>query len=102
MPKKLRYFILDNHVYDQLYQGNENKVMKDSSIPWNESSLIGGYWGEFIPDSSYHYDELLDKMIGLSEELKNNPCDYYREQHYFHAWILNQLRIGQTLFLKYE
>jgi hypothetical protein len=102
MPKVLNYCILSNHMIWEKYKNQIKKVFKANQVPWTESKIVNGFWSEFDDETFYNYKDLIQKVSLINDDLLSNPCDYYREMHYFYSTMLYQLQPGQTLFVKYE
>ena len=87
MVYKACYIILSNPLIHEVYGDKHTKVFRDPNLEWIKMEEISGYWHEFLDREYFTYDELLDRLLIATVDLKKCPCAYYLEIHKFIATL---------------
>ena len=101
MPHKLLYIILPNPVIYERFQDSHTKVFTDRHLKWNEFNHVSSGWGDFDNLNYFNYEQLLKKICKVSKELRDCPCSFYLEKHLFYCCLVHQMKMGETVYVKY-
>ena len=103
MVKKACYIIVPNGLLFQKYGNQKERVFKDPSLKWKEVDFVSGYWGDlFDTKLTLNYQGVLKKLSIIVVELMNESCSFHLDKHKFYCDILHNMKIGETVFIKYE
>lgn len=102
MVKKACYIILSNAFLFQNYGTKKDRVFKDDTLKWKEVDFVSGYWDSFENEVSYNYQGILKKLTNIMVDLLEDSCSYHLDRHKFFCEILHNMKIGETVFVKYE
>lgn len=102
MAKKLTYLILPNHHLYQKYKGPSLAVFEDKDYSWLEVPQFSGYWGEMKPKTVYNHRALLKVLKSVVDDTSDEPCDWNKERLFLYSNLYCQMKIGETIFIRYE
>jgi hypothetical protein len=102
MVKKACYVIIPNAVLYQKYKSSTSRVFKDEKLEWTEVEYISGYWQKFETDVWFNYQGVIKKLTNIMVDLMEESCCYHMDRHKFFSEILYEMKMGETVFVKYE
>jgi hypothetical protein len=99
--KFLSYLILPNYVYENKYNKISYKVFNDRTLEWNPIYYFSEYWYQFPEYLSYSYPIIQKVLKLITNQMLDNDCTYHREKFAVFSNLYLDMKMGETVFIKY-
>jgi hypothetical protein len=100
--KYVRYAVLPNFVYHNYFNSSSIKVYNDKdNINWIPYEGFSGYWFQFPEYTCFGYKNLIKALALVTNQMLLEDCDYFRERFALFSQVFLNMRMGDTIFIKY-